>query len=155
MRAPLFRPYLGCTYANVRTEITPWTAANRAAEVAAVGGCCARRFPIPPIGAKPGLPPVPRRAAPARRAHRRQPAAGAQRRRQGDEAELCAPRPGHHVQPERRGLGPRSIGARLSMNESAMRNSIQRLKSETNGQTRSFGLFLISSMARAYFAIRS
>ena len=45
-----------------------------------------------------------RRAAAARRAHRRQPAGGVERRRQGDEAELCAAGPRHHVQPEWHGL---------------------------------------------------
>jgi hypothetical protein len=67
--------YLGCTYANVRTEITPCTAANRGSR----GSCCRRMLsPAFPVSshrsqrlAVPGLPPVPRRAAPAWRADRR------------------------------------------------------------------------------------
>src|SRR6185437_7201007 len=47
------------------------------------------------------LPTVSRRAAPARRADRHQPARRIERRRQGDEAELCAQRACYHVQQQR------------------------------------------------------
>src|SRR5262249_41438085 len=47
------------------------------------------------------LPPVPRRAAPARRIARHQPADRAVRRRQGDEAELQAAGAGPRVQQDR------------------------------------------------------